>query len=416
VRDGALLARNDTPMLTSTAPTDVFWLAPATQGEKSYHHIFETGRYTMSQRLVVRLAKLVVCMVVGLLAPCLCVTTLADDQTVPKPSSGSDQQAANSIVSPRSWKGLQSRVEEDGVAVVISESGRTLYGYSGKTGSWDRVSVQNPDGRPIYPLVGGEVACAVVGPRAYGFSGTTGRWDVVRVTPGRIPMVSLHFCCVDDGSKLYTFSNSSGRWSMADMSQDAEDGATSSFGDVEEGKDRSAPLLSDKLVEQITKQKAETWQIELHLGMPSLEPEAVQYAIFDKDPVPGYIAQVKLLRQVYKQQIEQADTKPWKDMARAAQMRTGWDNGFKYITGENLNLLTKKGTVLSSNGRAEQKWVVTRTVDIQGRPVCWCIPVEVKIGEKIDITCDKSNTFDLQTPYDNAMGKPLGLGNEEETK
>ena len=213
----------------------------------------------MSQRLVVRLAKLVVCMVVGLLAPCLCVTTLADDQTVPKPSSGSDQQAANSIVSPRSWKGLQSRVEEDGVAVVISESGRTLYGYSGKTGSWDRVSVQNPDGRPIYPLVGGEVACAVVGPRAYGFSGTTGRWDVVRVTPGRIPMVSLHFCCVDDGSKLYTFSNSSGRWSMADMSQDAEDGATSSFGDVEEGKDRSAPLLSDKLVK--TDHKAEGGQL-----------------------------------------------------------------------------------------------------------------------------------------------------------
>ena len=49
----------------------------------------------------------------------------------------------------------------------------------------------------------------------------------------------------------------------------------------------------------------------------------------------------------------------------AGQMKTDLDNGFKDVTGENLYLLTKKGTELSSNGPVGQKWVVTRTVDMR---------------------------------------------------
>ncbi len=187
-------------------------------------------------------------------------------------------------------------------------------------------------------------------------------------------------------------------------------------GDVEVGKDQSAPLLSDKLMEQITQQRAKTWQIQLHLDMPSLEPGAVQYAVLDKDPVPGYIAQIKLLRKFHNQQLEQADTKTMERPGGVAQMKTDWDNGFKDVTGENLYLLTKKGTELSSNGPVGQKWVVTRTVDIEGRPVCWSIPTEVKTGEKNDLTFDKSNTFDLQTLYDKVMKEPSGLGEGEEPK
>ena len=175
---------------------------------------------------------------------------------------------------------------------------------------------------------------------------------------------------------------------------------------------RSVHFSSEKQNNEIMKWQATTWQIEFHLNMPGLEPEAVQYAVLDKDPVPAYISQVKMLRQAYQQQIDQVDAKPWKDTMRLAQMRTSWDSGFKDITGANLNLLTKKGTVLSSEGPAGKKWIVTRTVDVEGRPVCWCIPVEVKIGEKIDISFDKSNTFDLQTPYDKAMGKQDGLGDK----
>jgi hypothetical protein len=187
-------------------------------------------------------------------------------------------------------------------------------------------------------------------------------------------------------------------------------------GDAENGKEQSASLVSDKQLDQITKLQATTWQIVFHLDFPGLQPEAVQYAILDKDPVPGYTAQVKLVRQAFRQQIEQADTKSWKEKARIAQMRHSWDSGFKDVNGANLYLLTNKGTVLAANSGAGKKWIVSRTVDVEGRPVCWCIPVELKIGEKIDISFDKSNTFDLQTPYDKAMGQQDGISDEEEAK
>ena len=114
-------------------------------------------------------------------------------------------------------------------------------------------------------------------------------------------------------------------------------------GEAEEGKDRSVHFSSEKQNNEIMKWQATTWQIEFHLNMPGLEPEAVQYAVLDKDPIPAYISQVKMLRQAYKQQIDKVDAKPWKDAMRLAQMRTAWDSGFKDITGVNLNLLTKKG-------------------------------------------------------------------------
>ena len=118
-----------------------------------------------------------------------------------------------------------------------------------------------------------------------------------------------------------------------------------------------------------------------------------------------------------RQQLEKADTKPWKELVRVAQLKGDWDNGFKDVTGENLSLLTKQpGTVLSSNRPDGKKWVVTKTVDIEGRPVCWCIPVEVKIGKRVYVTFKKSNTFDLQTPYDDAMREPDGRGREKEPK
>ena len=46
---------------------------------------------------------------------------------------------------------------------------------------------------------------------------------------------------------------------------------------------------------------------------------------------------------------------------------------------------------------------MTKTVEIEGKPVCWCIPVELKAGQQIEVTFDKSNTFDLAAAYDSAM-------------
>jgi hypothetical protein len=166
---------------------------------------------------------------------------------------------------------------------------------------------------------------------------------------------------------------------------------------------RKASPLSAKQLEDIKRMQTETWGINVVLDMPDLEPQAVQYTFVDKDPAPGYTAQIKNVEKFNRQQLENADTKQWEDIVRSAQMEAAWNAGFRNVTGDNLWLLTQPGNNLSSTSPAGKKWVVTKTVRIKGRPVCWTIPVDVKTGQQVTVTFNKGNTFDLQTPYDEMM-------------
>ena len=65
---------------------------------------------------------------------------------------------------------------------------------------------------------------------------------------------------------------------------------------------------SSKQMEEITKWQKETWQLEIHLDMPSMDPQAVQYSIVDKDPALHYTAQIKQMRTAYHQPLETAST------------------------------------------------------------------------------------------------------------
>jgi hypothetical protein len=168
------------------------------------------------------LAKFGCCAEIVAICCAVCLSAAAEDRPGPAAGSAGDKQAASSIAASRGSTGVESMVSEGGVAVVISKSGNSLYGYSAKTGNWDRVRVQEPDGRPILPVLGGGVACAIVGKHAYGFSETKGRWETVEVAPGATQMVSQHLCWIVAGSKIFMFSDTTGRWSIADMSQDAK--------------------------------------------------------------------------------------------------------------------------------------------------------------------------------------------------
>jgi hypothetical protein len=146
--------------------------------------------------------------------------------------------------------------------------------------------------------------------------------------------------------------------------------------------------------------------------MPSLEPQAVQYAILDKDPVPDFAAQIKRMKAYSLKQLDKETNEAGKEQLREIQMTVGWDSRFKDVTGDKLYLLTKlPGNTYSmnsmmSNGPAGKKWVVTKVVHIKGKPVCWCIPVEVKTGKRIDVVFKEDNTFDMQSIYDKAMSEP----------
>ena len=155
------------------------------------------------------------------------------------------------------------------------------------------------------------------------------------------------------------------------------------------------------------------------LDMPSLEPQAVQFTYFDKDPVPAFIAETKRMKSYSRQQLDKADNEAKKEQLNAIQMKVWWDIGFKEVTGDSLWLLTGPNfgsTTISSNAPGGKKWIATKTVDIKGKPVCWCIPVEVKTGTTIDVTFNENNTFDLKSVYDKAMQEPDGIEDKEQMK
>ena len=104
------------------------------------------------------------------------------------------------------------------------------------------------------------------------------------------------------------------------------------------------------------------------------------------------------------------------------QMEVSWDFGFKDVTGDRLWLLASDPDhpagphTMSSSSPAGKKWIVTKTVHIKGKPVCWCVPIEVKAGEQIDVVLNESNTFDLRKAYNDAMQEPGGIGDMGQMK
>ena len=155
--------------------------------------------------------------------------------------------------------------------------------------------------------------------------------------------------------------------------------------------------------------KRSTWRMTLNLDTPNLVPPAVQWAVLDKDPVPGFKARVKKMQGYHRKQLESAVGEAGKELVRSSQMTVCWDLGFKEVTGDKVYLLTSAPGVshsLSSNAPDGNKWVVTKIVQIKGKPVCWCIPVEVKRGEEIEVTLTEDEVFDLEAVFDKTMREP----------
>jgi hypothetical protein len=141
------------------------------------------------------------------------------------------------------------------------------------------------------------------------------------------------------------------------------------------------------------------WMMQIALRHPNLVPPAVQFAIMDQDPVPGFTARIKRVRHLWKTQLRQT-----KDEHK---MMAAWDSGFRQVTGDRLYLLTS-GVLSSpcgvcSNGADGKKWLVTKVVSVDGEPVCWSIPVAVRPGGTTEVTLTDQNTFDLVGAYETAM-------------
>ncbi len=123
------------------------------------------------------------------------------------------------------------------------------------------------------------------------------------------------------------------------------------------------------------------------------------FAIFDEDPVPGFQESVKKAGRLAKEAVRGEES-------RAATAAAAWATVFRKVTGDQLDQLPSGGSVFCSSNKSDgKKWIVTKIVQITGKPVCWCIPVEVKTGKETSVTLTEDNVFDLRSVFDSALGE-----------
>lgn len=120
----------------------------------------------------------------------------------------------------------RSEVIDGGASIIIasSQSGKTLYGYSIHTGTWDGVAVNNPEKSHMESaVVGSGIAYVTVGKRIYAFSAATGRWAVVELPEIATPRMSVgDRLRIDSGTKIYMFSGVTGKWAIVDLATDKQ--------------------------------------------------------------------------------------------------------------------------------------------------------------------------------------------------
>ncbi len=164
--------------------------------------------------------------------------------------------------------------------------------------------------------------------------------------------------------------------------------------------DTESPAKEQKREER----RDETWRIHLKLEVSKVLPSAVQWAVFDKDPVPGFKARFNKFQGIYREQVKLARTEVAREKMRKGWLAVQWDWGFKEIPGDHLYLLTADDPhPLRSNAPDGKKWIVTKVRMTGGNPVCWSIPVKVKYGEAIKVTLTEKNVYDLKSAAQGAL-------------
>lgn len=163
------------------------------------------------------------------------------------------------------------------------------------------------------------------------------------------------------------------------------------------------------------KHSLESWGMIMNLQAPGLATPAVQWAIFDTDPVSGFKTRTKNMQWIYREQLRRAESDTAREEFRKSWMTLQWHSAFKEIPGDRLDLLTSDGPhPIWSNGPDGKKWIATKVVTAKGKPMCWCIPVELKYGEEIQVALTDKNVFDLGSAFDSTLQEAAASSENKE--
>ncbi len=155
--------------------------------------------------------------------------------------------------------------------------------------------------------------------------------------------------------------------------------------------------------------KDSTWQIRPSLNMPDLDPEAVQFAVLDFDPIDAYRKALTLDAEKIQKDIGEEKNTLQRGLRIRVHMTGAWDRLFNAVAGDQVHLLVPstskkyesivRSFVVSSNSSPGRKWVATKVVYKEDEPLCWCIPVEAVIGTSVDVELQVGNLLDIKSLF-----------------
>lgn len=146
-----------------------------------------------------------------------------------------------------------------------------------------------------------------------------------------------------------------------------------------------------------------TWKIHLNLDMPLLNPPAVQWAIFDEDPIARFKESLHRMEEIFQSHLAEIEDDAMREHAMSSQLSVTWDLMFRSVTGDKVYLLTSVPGIfhmVSSNESPGKKWVVSKVVQIGEEPYCWSVSFDAVIGEVAEIKLTKDNALHLDSMVD----------------
>lgn len=154
----------------------------------------------------------------------------------------------------------------------------------------------------------------------------------------------------------------------------------------------------------------DAWTLHPVLSAPKLFPPAVLFSVFDADPLEKYKEALERLSQ--RAPDKRADPPPGVDpqIFQQSKLTVALDTVFQEIPGNRVGLLYEHpgqsrsngdadkqgagqevGVWIKSNAPAGPKWFVTRATRLAGKPVCWCIRIDVEKGKTSEVVLTEEN-------------------------
>lgn len=163
--------------------------------------------------------------------------------------------------------------------------------------------------------------------------------------------------------------------------------------------------MNDRLQEW----KESTWRVSPALNVPGLDPETVQIAVLESDPIQNFRKLLRDSRSRFLKEIAEERDPSQRELHKKIQIGVTWDRLFQTTPGDHVYLLTParsktnesrvKKTIISSNTPDGRRWLTTKVAELADRPVCWCIPFDATTGKSIEIDLRPENLLDLQKEY-----------------